>query len=111
MKPATASAETIFGGHLLGVKGSDEAVLFYDWEGTFVRKIDVEATDVYWSEAGDLCLLACEDTAYVRPSDAKRARRRARAAQRPTTTRKRRSLGPCPVASALLSQDRAESLA
>ena len=62
IKPATASAEKLFGGHLLGVKGSDEAVLFYDWEGgNFVRKIDVSPTEVYWSEAGDMVVLACEE--------------------------------------------------
>ena len=48
VKPATASAEQLYGGHLLGVKGSDDAVLFYDWEGEFVRKIDVSPNAVYW---------------------------------------------------------------
>jgi len=65
-RPAVASAEGIFGGHCLGVKGSDSAVLFYDWEtSSFIRKIDVCPKEVYWSEAGNLVLLACEDTAYV----------------------------------------------
>mmetsp|Transcript_6880 Transcript_6880/g.12347 ORF Transcript_6880/g.12347 Transcript_6880/m.12347 type:complete len:981 (-) Transcript_6880:96-3038(-) len=66
IKPATASAEGIFGGQLLGVKGSDSAVLFYDWDsGEFVRKIDVDAKELYWSDAGNMVLLACKDTAYV----------------------------------------------
>eukprot|EP00567_Pseudictyota_dubia_P002390 CAMPEP_0197466024 /NCGR_PEP_ID=MMETSP1175-20131217/64840_1 /TAXON_ID=1003142 /ORGANISM="Triceratium dubium, Strain CCMP147" /LENGTH=910 /DNA_ID=CAMNT_0043002053 /DNA_START=58 /DNA_END=2786 /DNA_ORIENTATION=- len=66
IKPATSSAEGLFGGHLIGVKGGDSAVLFYDWEsGEFVRKIDVCPKEVYWSEAGNMVLLACEDTAYV----------------------------------------------
>ena len=70
IKPATASAEALFGGRLVGVKGSDNAVLFYDWDsGIFVRKIDVCPTDVYWSEAGNLCLLACSDGAYVLSHD------------------------------------------
>mmetsp|Transcript_29239 Transcript_29239/g.45436 ORF Transcript_29239/g.45436 Transcript_29239/m.45436 type:complete len:999 (+) Transcript_29239:52-3048(+) len=71
IKPATASAEGLFGGQLIGVKGSDDAVLFYDWEsGVFVKKIDVCPTEVYWSEAGNLVLLACKDGAYVLSYDA-----------------------------------------
>jgi len=66
IRPATASAEGIFGGHMLGVKGGDSAVLFYDWDsGEFVRKIDVAPKEVYWSDAGNLVLIACEDSAYV----------------------------------------------
>ncbi len=42
IRPATASAEGLFGGNLIGVKAGDSAVLFYDWDtGAFVRKIDV----------------------------------------------------------------------
>lgn len=64
--PATASAEGLFGGQMIGVKGGDGAVLFYDWEsGEFVRKIDVVPKDVYWSDAGNMVLLACEESAYV----------------------------------------------
>lgn len=66
IKPATASADALFGGHLLGVKGGDSAVLFYDWDsGDFVRKIDVAPKEVYWSDSGNLVLVACEDSAYV----------------------------------------------
>mmetsp|Transcript_5126 Transcript_5126/g.11478 ORF Transcript_5126/g.11478 Transcript_5126/m.11478 type:complete len:941 (+) Transcript_5126:66-2888(+) len=65
-QPATASAEGLFGGHMVGVKGGDEAVLFYDWEtGEFVRKIDVNAKEVFWSDAGNMVLIACPDSAYV----------------------------------------------
>jgi coatomer subunit beta' len=64
--PATASAEGLFGGQMIGVKGGEGAVLFYDWDsGEFVRKIDVTPKDVYWSDAGNMVLLACEDSAYV----------------------------------------------
>eukprot|EP00591_Stephanopyxis_turris_P006839 CAMPEP_0195518382 /NCGR_PEP_ID=MMETSP0794_2-20130614/12763_1 /TAXON_ID=515487 /ORGANISM="Stephanopyxis turris, Strain CCMP 815" /LENGTH=947 /DNA_ID=CAMNT_0040647331 /DNA_START=62 /DNA_END=2905 /DNA_ORIENTATION=+ len=64
--PAVSSAEGLFGGNLLGVKGGDSAVLFYDWDtGDFVRKIDVCPKEVYWSEAGNMVLLACEDSAFV----------------------------------------------
>ena len=66
IKPATASADALFGGHLLGVKGGDSAVLFYDWDsGEFVRKIDVSPKEIYWSDAGNLVLIACADSAYV----------------------------------------------
>jgi coatomer subunit beta' len=64
--PATVAAEGLFGGEMIGVKGGDGAVLFYDWDsGIFVRKIDVSPKDVYWSENGNMVLLACEGTAYV----------------------------------------------
>ena len=64
--PATASAEGLFGGHMIGVKGGDGAVLFYDWDsGEFVQKIDAVPKDVYWSDSGNMVLLACEDSAYV----------------------------------------------
>jgi coatomer subunit beta' len=64
--PATASSEGLFGGQMIGVKGGDGAVLFYDWEtGTFVRKIDVTPKEVYWSDSGNMVLIACEGTAYV----------------------------------------------
>jgi len=71
--PAVASAEGLFGGHLLGVKGTDAAVLFYDWEsGEFIRKIDVCPKEVYWSDSGNMVLLACEDSAYVLTHDAEK---------------------------------------
>ena len=64
--PATAAAEGLFGGQMIGVKGGDGAVLFYDWEtGVFVQKIDAAAKEVYWSDSGNMVLLACEDAAYV----------------------------------------------
>lgn len=64
--PGTASAEGLYGGNLVGVKASEGAVLFYDWEtGEFVRRIDVSPKDVYWSDSGNLALVACEDSAYV----------------------------------------------
>jgi coatomer subunit beta' len=64
--PATAAAEGLFGGQMIGVKGGDGAVLFYDWDsGQFVQKIDAAAKQVYWSDSGNMVLLACEDAAYV----------------------------------------------
>ncbi|GAX17924.1 hypothetical protein FisN_18Hh132 [Fistulifera solaris] len=64
--PATTAADGLFGGQMIGVKGGDEAVLFYDWEtGVFVRKIDANVKDVYWSDSGNMVLLACEGAAFV----------------------------------------------
>jgi len=66
IRPATSSSEGLFGGHLIGVKGGDSSVLFYDWEsGEFVRKIDVSPKEVYWSDSGNIVCLACEETSYV----------------------------------------------
>ena len=64
--PATASAEGLFGGHMIGVKGGDGAVLFYDWDsGEFIQKIEASPKDVYWSDSGNMVLLACEESSYV----------------------------------------------
>ena len=60
-----ASAEGIFGGACLGVKGAD-CVVFYDWEeGEFIRKIDVVPVALYWSESGESVVIASSDTYYV----------------------------------------------
>ena len=64
--PATAAAEGLFGGHMIGVKAGDGAVLFYDWDsGTFVQKIDCVPKEVYWSDSGNMVLIACEGSSYV----------------------------------------------
>jgi coatomer subunit beta' len=71
IRPATSSAEGLFGGHCVGVKGGDGSILFYDWEsGTFIRKIDVDAKEVYWSDSGNMVCIATEDSAYVLSYDA-----------------------------------------
>ena len=60
-------AEGLFGGALLGVR-SDMCVMFYDWEQCrLIRPIDVDSQIVaaYWSVAGDLLALACEDSFYL----------------------------------------------
>ncbi|KAK6596477.1 coatomer wd associated region [Botrytis cinerea] len=58
-------AEGLTGGVLLGVKGQG-GIGFYDWQsGGLVRRIEVEPTEVYWSENGELVAIACEDTFYV----------------------------------------------
>ena len=60
-----SSAEGIFGGTCLAVRGHD-CVLFFDWdEGEFLRKIDVSPRNLYWNESGDMVVLACEDAYYI----------------------------------------------
>ena len=50
---------------MLGVKSSG-FLNFYDWEtGTVVRRIDVEAKSVFWSDAGDLVAIVCEESFYI----------------------------------------------
>lgn len=61
----TYSIEKLYGGSLLGIK-SDGFVSFYDWEtNQLVRRIDVDATDVIWSENGELVLIISSEFSYV----------------------------------------------
>ncbi|KAJ3414822.1 Coatomer subunit beta' [Chytridiales sp. JEL 0842] len=63
IKP-TYSAEGIYGGALLGVR-SNSFLNFYDWEtGVCVRRVDVVAKTVYWSDS-DLVAIACDDSTYI----------------------------------------------
>ena len=71
IRPATSAAEGIFGGHCVGVKGGDGSILFYDWDsGSFIRKIDVAAKEVYWSDSGNMVCIATDESAYVLSYDA-----------------------------------------
>jgi len=57
--------ENIFGGHLLGVK-SVSGLAFYDWETQeLVRRIEIQPKSVYWSENGELCCIATEESYFV----------------------------------------------
>ncbi|CDR39998.1 CYFA0S04e01332g1_1 [Cyberlindnera fabianii] len=57
--------EKLYGGALLGVK-SDSFIAFYDWETSqLVRRIDVEANDVIWSESGELVLITSSDASFA----------------------------------------------
>lgn len=59
------SADKIFGGALLTVK-SEGFVSLYDWEtGVLVRRIDVEATDIVWSDSGELLLIISAESLYA----------------------------------------------
>ena len=65
VQPATA--EGLYGGALMGVR-SGMSVAFHDWElCRMIQVIDVETpiVSVYWSDGGDLCTLACEDSFYL----------------------------------------------
>nr|CCA18084.1 hypothetical protein ARALYDRAFT_895999 [Albugo laibachii Nc14] len=65
-KPRVCSAEGLFGGvGAIGIKGN-ECVAMYDWEEMrLIRKIDVMVKNVYWSESGNLVVLACEKHFFV----------------------------------------------
>ncbi|KAF1775234.1 WD40-repeat-containing domain [Phytophthora cactorum] len=65
-KPRVLSAEGLFGGAgAIGVKGND-AIAMFDWEELrLIRKIDVVAKNVFWSENGSLVVLACESSFFV----------------------------------------------
>jgi coatomer subunit beta' len=55
----------IFGGFLLGVK-SVSGLAFYDWETQeLIRRIEITPKAVYWSENGELCCIATEDSYFV----------------------------------------------
>lgn len=58
-------AEAIFGGALLGVCGKD-FVCFYDWEDLqLVRRIDVEAKGVYWSDQAHVLAIVGDSSFFV----------------------------------------------
>ncbi|WBW73864.1 coatomer beta' subunit [Schizosaccharomyces osmophilus] len=57
--------DTIFGGFLLGVAGSD-FICFYDWEThALARKIDVKPRNVYWDPEHRYVILACSNELYL----------------------------------------------
>lgn len=64
MRP-TFPAEAIYGGALLSVCGKD-FICFYDWEDLqLVRRIDVEAKGVYWSDQAHLLAIVGESSFFV----------------------------------------------
>jgi len=69
-KPAF-QPEELFGGRLLGVKGStgsggDAFVCFHDWSnGRMIRRIDVSPTMIFWSESGNCCAIVAGDATYI----------------------------------------------
>merc|ERR1712117_27404 len=62
----------IFGGGLLGVK-SVSGLAFFDWETQeLVRRIEIQPKNVYWSENGELCCIATEESYFVLRYDAEK---------------------------------------
>ncbi|KXZ50636.1 hypothetical protein GPECTOR_15g320 [Gonium pectorale] len=58
------NAEGIHGGALVAVRGSD-FIVFYDWEGRVVRRIDVAAKSVHWSESGSTVAILGDSSFYI----------------------------------------------
>lgn len=59
------AAEAIHGGRLLGVRTSD-FIVFYDWNsGKIVRRVDVAARGVHWSESGATLVISGETSFYM----------------------------------------------
>lgn len=57
--------EGLQGGPLLSARGNG-FVMFWDWEtGAIVRRIEVDATNVSWSQSGELVAITSEDSFYV----------------------------------------------
>ncbi|PVU91568.1 hypothetical protein BB561_004341 [Smittium simulii] len=60
------SIEQIFGGSLLSVRSTGDTLNIYDWEtGKIVRRIDVAAKDVFWSESGELFVVVTDESFFV----------------------------------------------
>lgn len=58
-------AEGIFGGQMLGVK-SVAGLSFYEWDSLdLIRRIEIQAKNVYWSENGEEVCIATENSFYV----------------------------------------------
>jgi coatomer subunit beta' len=59
------TVEDVKGGALLGVIGSG-FVCFYHWEtGALVRRIDVEAKNIFWSSTGELVAIVGTESFYI----------------------------------------------
>lgn len=59
------AVEDVKGGALLGIIGNG-FVCFYHWEtGALVRRIDVEAKNIYWSSTGELAAIVGTESFYI----------------------------------------------
>jgi coatomer subunit beta' len=59
------SADTLFGGPVLGVR-VDGSVCFYDWETLrIVRQITEPPTEIVWSDSGELCAIVTDSATFV----------------------------------------------
>lgn len=58
-------AEGIFGGFMLGVK-SVAGLALYEWDTLeLIRRIEIQAKNVCWSETGELLCIATEESFYI----------------------------------------------
>lgn len=58
-------ADGIFGGQLLGVRQSNY-LAFHDWDTTnLVRSIEIKASQVHWSESGELLAVVSESSFHI----------------------------------------------
>ncbi|KAF5363874.1 hypothetical protein D9756_000063 [Leucocoprinus leucothites] len=61
----TFPVEAVYTGPVLGARGPGY-VMFWDWEtGEIVRRIDVDAKNIYWSTTGTLVAIVSDDSFYV----------------------------------------------
>lgn len=58
------NVEGVHGGALVGVRSND-FIVFYDWEGRIVRRIDVAVKTVHWSESGEYVAIVGESSFYL----------------------------------------------
>ncbi|KDQ15522.1 hypothetical protein BOTBODRAFT_158406 [Botryobasidium botryosum FD-172 SS1] len=59
------TVDGLHGGTLLGARGTG-FVVFWDWDsGEVVRRVDVEAKDVFWSGSGTLVAVVANDSFYI----------------------------------------------
>uniref|UniRef100_A0A914LN27 Coatomer subunit beta' n=1 Tax=Meloidogyne incognita TaxID=6306 RepID=A0A914LN27_MELIC len=64
IRPDT-SIEGIDGGHLLAARSAG-SLLFYDWDtGHVIRRIEIVAKKVFWSENGDMVAIASDEQLYI----------------------------------------------
>ncbi|KAJ3570475.1 hypothetical protein NP233_g4378 [Leucocoprinus birnbaumii] len=57
--------EAIYTGPVLGARGPGY-VMFWDWEtGEIVRRIDVDAKNIFWSTTGTLVAIVSDDSFYI----------------------------------------------
>jgi coatomer subunit beta' len=59
------AVDAIYGGPVLGARGKG-FVIFWDWEsGDIVRRIDVDAKNIFWSTTGTLVAVVSDDSYYI----------------------------------------------
>ena len=64
------AAEGLHGGVLMGLRSTD-FICFYDWaESRVIRRIDVAAKDVWWSDSGELVAISSETSFFILRYDA-----------------------------------------